>query len=207
MNKGLLVLVFLMGGTVTLLAQQKKPAFWVYGQTVEDRASTRLGYWKTNANAGVGEVVISYGRPVWKAQYQDKLDEMTRGKMWRMGDNFWTLLDTNLPVEFGGKKISPGLYYLAVHRSENGKKWELVFIDPDVCRSKGLDAYDVGTRPSEIPVLFQVPLSFERSDDIVERLTILMTLGKDSQTAGTMRLSWGSFALAAPVRVDLPKSD
>lgn len=195
---GILLLPLL---TVSLQAQSN---FGVYGQVIEERASTRLGYWYRNVNAGLGEVVISYGRPPWKEQYAQQLDQMTNGKMWRMGDNYWTLLDTNLPVEIGGVKVPVGLYYLAVKRSQDGSKWELVFIDPDESRQKWLDSYDVGTRPDEIPVLFSAPLTFEENEgDKVEKLTILLKLDAGSQNEGRMRLTWGNLALTTPVKVQL----
>jgi hypothetical protein len=182
-----------------------QPPFQTYGQIVEERASTRLGYWRTDRNAGIGEVVVSYGRPPWKAEYDTQLDALTRGKMWRMGDNYWTLLDTNLGIRLGGVNVAVGLYYLAVRRSEDGAVWELVFIDPEKSRAKGLDAYDVGTRPGEIPVLFSAPLTFEKRDEIVEKVTILLTFDEGSRTSGTFRLTWGNFGLTAPVEVVLPQ--
>ncbi len=204
MTKMTLILTLAAACCGPLLAQPGK--FSVYGQNIEDRASTRLGYWRTDANAGIGEVVVSYGRPVWKPEYAQQLDALTVGKMWRMGDNYWSLLDTNLPIAFGGVEINPGLYYLAVRRSADGARWEMVFIDPALSRKKGLDAYDVGTRPAEIPVLFSAPLDLEKSGEVVERLTILLKLDPDSQTVGSLRLTWGSLALTAPVRVRLPES-
>ena len=203
-------LILAMAAACCSLVQAQSGKFWIYGQNVEERAATRLGYWRTDVNAGIGEVVVSYGRPVWKPEYATKLDELTTGKMWRMGDNFWSLLDTNLPVSIGGVDVEPGLYYLAVRRSEDGQKWELVFIDPVQARGKGLDSFDVGTRPAEIPVLFSAPLGFAKteakSDELVERLTVLMKLDDGSQTDGTFRLSWGDFSLSAPVKVRLPEA-
>ncbi len=190
--------------TISLQAQGN---FWIYGQVVEERASTRIGYWYKNVNAGLGEMVISYGRPLWKEQYAQQLDQMTRGKMWRMGDNYWTLLDTNLPLQIAGVDVPVGLYYLAVKRSQDGAKWELVFIDPAKCRRKLLDSYDVGTRPAEVPVLFTAPLSFEENDaEKAERLTLLLKLDSGSQTEGSLKLTWGNLALSAAVKIHLPKT-
>ncbi len=186
--------------------QAQLPPFWIYGQSVEERASTRIGYWRKDANAGLGEVVISYGRPPWKQAYVQQFDQLTKGKMWRMGDNYWTLLDTNLPVRFGETEIPVGLYYLAVKRSQDGSQWSLVFIDPAASRKKVLDSYDVGTRPKEIPILYKTPLKLGKSESAVQKLTILFKLNQGSQTEGTMRLSWGPHTLEAPVAVHLNKT-
>ncbi len=196
----LLAVVF----TTFLGAVMGQAKFGVYGLNVEERASTRIGYWRTDVNAGIGETVVSYGRPVWKPEYSQQIDKLTVGKMWRMGNNYWTLLDTTLPVRVGDADVVPGQYYLAVRRSEDGTRWELVFIDPAQSRAKGLDAYDVGTRPDEIPILFSVPLEFAKTTETVEKLTIVFSLNKDSKTDGTMRLTWGDFSLTTPVGVKLP---
>jgi len=123
-----------------------------------------------------------------------------------MGNNYWTLLDTNLPVTIGGVSVAEGLYYLAVKRSADGRQWELVFIDHDKSRDRQLDAFDVGTRPAEIPVLFSAPLSFEMTEgEPVDPLTILLKLDGGSNTRGSMRLTWGNLSLTAPVEVTLPE--
>lgn len=179
------------------------PPYGVYGQQIEKRAATRIGYWRRDVNAGIGEVVLTYGRPVWKSEYQSQLDELTEGRLWRMGDNYWSLLDTQLKIKIGGVSIEPGLYYLAIGRSVDGEKWELVFIDPVQSREKLLDSYDVGTRPDEIPILFKAPLKFEANAPITKELTLLFTLRQGSTTEGELRLSWGPFALVAPVEVAL----
>ncbi len=202
--KTLLGLLLIACCSISAAPAQQRRDFWVYGQVVEQRGASRIGYWKRNVNAGLGEVVVDYGRPVWKDNYVNQLDQLTRGKMWRMGDNYWTLLDTNLALEMAGVEVSVGLYYLAVRRSPDGSNWDLVFIDPVRSREKGLDSYDVGTRPDEIPILFSVPLVFEESAAPVEQLTILLSLDQGSQTKGRMRLSWGNLALSAPLKITLP---
>lgn len=199
--KSMILAVVLSAFTAGALAQA---SFGVYGLNVEDRASTRIGYWRRDVNAGIGETIVAYGRPLWKPEYTQQLDKLTIGKMWRMGNNYWTLMDTTLPVTVGGTDVQPGHYYLAVRRSEDGSRWELVFIDPVKSRAKGLDAYDVGTRPEVIPVLFAVPLEFAKTDDMVEKLTIVFSLNKDSRTEGVMKLTWGDFSLTTPVTVKLP---
>ncbi len=202
--KTLLGLLLIACCSISAAPAQQRRDFWVYGQVVEQRGASRIGYWKRNVNAGLGEVVVDYGRPVWKDNYVNQLDQLTRGKMWRMGDNYWTLLDTNLPIKIGGVDIPVGLYYLAVKRSPDGALWELALIDPAKCRERLLDSYDVGTRPSEIPVLYTAPLAFHESQELVERLTILLALDSDSQTKGKMELTWGKFSLSTSLEITPP---
>ncbi len=41
---------------------------------------------------------------------------MTSGKIWRMGENFWTSLDSNAPLTIGGVEVP----VLVVTRPEDG---------------------------------------------------------------------------------------
>ena len=208
MKTALFLAAFLL--TTTVQAQNstgpdtKDLPYWIFGQAVEQRASTRIGYWLRDRDAGLGVISITYGRPLWKTEYNDKLDAMTRGKMWRMGDNYWTLLDTNVKIRLGGVDVPAGLYFLATRRSADGATWELVFIDPEKSRSRRLDSYDVGTRPGEIPVLFTAPLAFHKTDESVERLTMLLKLDDDSTLKGNFSLHWGNFSLTTSLEVELP---
>src|SRR5208283_2719107 len=114
-------------GAVVLLslipahAQQSKPVVTPEGGPPDDRASTRVLYWNRLQHAAAGQFAIDYGRPVWKSVYEDpvKFGQMTKGKVWRMGSNFWTTLDTCLPLKISGKDVPVGYYYLGLHRSED----------------------------------------------------------------------------------------
>lgn len=122
-----------------------------------------------------------------------------------MGDNYWSILDTNLPIQLGEMEVPVGFYYVAVARSKEGSDWDLVLIDPEKSRQKGLDSYDVGTRPGQVPVLMKTPLKFEPNPgDPVAKLTILLKLDSGSNTDGQMTISWGNFRLSIPVQVKLP---
>ena len=51
---------------------------------------------------------------MWKKDYEDpaKFDAMTKGKVWRMGSNHWTALDTSLPLKISGRSVPAGSYFL-----------------------------------------------------------------------------------------------
>jgi hypothetical protein len=85
---------------VPAYAQQPKPAIVAERGHVDDRGSARVLYWDTVRNGSAGQFAINYGRPVWESDYEDsaRFDGMTKGKIWRMGSNFWTDLDTNVPL-------------------------------------------------------------------------------------------------------------
>jgi len=198
----------LLVGVILLLSlnaegQQPNAKIVAEGGTVDDRASARVLYWNTQAKAAAGQVAIDYGRPVWKKEYDDKVrfDAMTTGKIWRMGSNFWTLLDTQLPLSISGKRVAAGSYYLGLHRSEEGSEWSLVFIDPGRVRKGRLDAFQI----EKAPVEFEAVMSTTPADTVTEKLTITLSYPKDDVKHITMRVAWGNLVLNAPIEVVLPE--
>jgi len=189
--------------TLNAEGQQQRAKIVAEGGTPDDRASARVLYWNTQTDASAGQVAIDYGRPVWKKEYEDpaKFDAMTRGKIWRMGSNYWSLLDTQLPLSIGGKRVPVGSYYLGLHRSEEGSEWSLVFIDPTRVRKGRLDAFQI----EKAPVEFEAVMSLSKADTPMEKLTITLSYSKEHIKNVTMRVAWGSLVLTAPIEVALPE--
>jgi Protein of unknown function (DUF2911) len=189
-------LFFLLLANASAQTQQK--TIQVFGGEPDERASTRMLY---ETDKAIGGFAIDYGRPVWKKEYDDAatLDKMTRGKVWRMGKDFWTTLDTNLPLRIAGKEISIGYYYLGLHRSEDGRTWSLTFFDPVKIRSSKLDAFEINRAPIE----FKIPIKLEQTDQMVDRLTLLLSHDKGNVKEGTLRITWGKLQLSAPIQVQL----
>jgi hypothetical protein len=184
--------------------QQQRPKIVAEGGTPDDRASARVLYWNGQTDAAAGQVAIDYGRPVWKKEYNDsaKFDAMTRGKVWRMGSNYWTTLDTNLPLSIGGKKVPVGFYYLGLHRSEEGSEWSLVFIDPAKARRERLDAFQIERAPVEFEAVMS---NVTKAETPREKLTITLSYPKDDIKHVTMRVAWGNLVLKTPIEVVLPE--
>ena len=182
-------------------AQQSKPAVVAEGGQPDDRASARVLYWNTVKNGAAGQFAIDYGRPVWKSVYEDpvKFDGMTKGKVWRMGSNFWTTLDTCLPLRISGREVPPVYYFLGLHRSEDGSKWSLAFIDPAKVRAAHLDAFDV----QKAQVAFEAPMSMAKAESKPEKLTMTLSYPKDNIRKVTLRVAWGTLALTAPIDVTI----
>lgn len=180
-------------------AYAQKPNIVAEGGKPDDRASARVLYWNETKHGAAGQFAIDYGRPVWKSIYEDpvKFDQMTKGKIWRMGSNFWTSLDTCLPLKISGRAISPGYYFLALHRSVDGAKWSLVFIDPVKVRAARLDAFNA----DKAPVSFEVPMRIAQATGKPEKLTIELSYPQDNDRKVTLNVAWGTLALTAPIDV------
>jgi hypothetical protein len=184
-------------------AQQAKSTIIAEGGTPDERASARVLYWNQKTDSAAGEFAIDYGRPGWKKDYEDpaKFDTMTKGKVWRMGSNFWTVLDTSLPLRIGGRSVRVGEYYLGLRRSADGADWSLAFVDPVRVRRARLDGFEIGKAAVE----FEAPMSFEKASSEVEKLTITLSYSKENPKQVTLRVAWGNLALTAPIEVSLPE--
>jgi hypothetical protein len=202
MKKSLWLIALLVGLGTAVFAQQAKKGIAPEGGGADDRGSARVLYWNLDANAAAGQFAINYGRPVWKKAYEDpaNFDKMTKGQVWRMGSNFWTELQTDLPLKIGGKTVSPGLYYLGLHRSADGSNWSLAFIDPAKVRAAHLDAFNI----RKAPIWFEAPVTFKKADNsMAEKLTIRMIYKKENMRHVKMELRWGNMEVTAPIEVTL----
>jgi len=199
MGKNLLLPVGLfMVSLCTASAQSTQGPIQVFGGQPDERASTRMLY---ETDRAIGEFAIDYGRPAWKKEYEDPaiFDKITRGKVWRLGKDFWTTLDTSLPLRIAGREVLIGYYYLGLHRSEDGASWSLAFLDPAKIRGSKLDAFEI----NKAPIAFKVPIKLEEGPEMVDKLTLLLSYQKENITSVTLRIAWGKLLLTAPIVVQL----
>jgi hypothetical protein len=196
-----LVFALLFCAVSLVQAQNKKPAVQAFDGAGDERGSTRVLYWSSEKNLPLGQLAIDFGRPVWKKEYENAaaFDGFTKGKVWRFGKDFWTTLDTGLPLKIAGKEIPPGLYYLGLHRSEDGATWSLAFIDPVKARKGMLDAFMM----DKATVEFKVPVSTEKAAASAEKLTVLLTAAKDNVKEVTLKINWGTLQLSVPIQVSV----
>lgn len=181
--------------------QDKKPAIIAFGSDSAERGTARVGYWNREKNVGAGGYFIDYGRPVWKKDYEDpaKFDSMTKGKIWRLGSEYWTVLDTSVPIKVSGVSIPAGQWYLGLERSQDGAIWSLVFIDPSKARSGRLDPSEIGKAPVE----FKAPMTLEATPEIAEKLTLELDVPKSDLRRSTLTISWGKLQLKARVEASM----
>ncbi len=178
-------------------AQQSSEVVALGGGRVAQRASARVLYSNRADNTFPGQFSISYGQPEWRSEYEDPttFDQMTQGRVWRMGNNFWTVLDTNLPLRIAGREIAAGAYYLGIHRSEDGGTWSLAFMDPTKIRRARLDASEI----HKATVDFMVPMTFLKAEETAEKLAI--SLNTEELTDVTLKVVWGTLQLTTPIQV------
>ena len=184
--------------------QKPRPKIIAFGSDSPERGTTRVGYWDNEKNVGAGQFAIDYGRPVWKKDYEDtaKFDAMTKGKVYRLGSNFWTTLDTDVPLTIAGKTIPAGSWYLGLHRSDDGATWSLVFIDPAKARAGHMDASEI----DRAPISFKAPLTSDAGGEMKDKLTIDLVFQKGDLKNVTLKIGWGKIQLSAPIEVPISAS-
>ena len=200
MRGKLLVSALVLLAAGTLRAQQGAKYAAGGGDPPDDRGSARLLYWNVTKDQAAGQIAFNYGRPEWRKDYENaaSFDTMTRGKIWRMGSNFWTNLYTDLPITISGKSIKPGMYFLGLERSADGSSWSLAFIDPVKVRKVHLDSFQI----ERAAVEFTAPMNTEvAGSDAVEKFTIVLAAPQNDPKNLTLKVSWGHLALSAPVKV------
>jgi DUF2911 family protein len=183
-------------------AQKPKPKVVAFGSDSPERGTTRVGYWNLEKDMGIGQFAIDYGRPVWRKEYENtaKFDEMTKGKIYRLGSNFWTTIDTDMPLKIAGKTVPIGSWYLGLHRSKDGATWSLVFIDPAKARAAHVDASEI----VRAPIAFTIPINTDQTGEMKEKLTIDLVRQKENLKDVTLRIGWGKIQLSAPIEVPVP---
>jgi hypothetical protein len=204
MKSRCLVLCLLFLFALPLVAQQQPaPEIAGYGGGMDERGSARVLYWNTKLDAPAGQFAIDYGRPGWKKEYEDpaKFDAMTKGKVWRMGKDFWTSFDSALPLKISGKSVPAGYYYIGLRRSPDGAQWSLAFIDPATVRAARLDGFAI----DKAKVEFEAPVKVEKSAEVADKLTITLSYPEKAPTNVTLKVAWGNFVVTAPIEVTLAK--
>jgi tetratricopeptide (TPR) repeat protein len=159
------------------------------------RKSARVAYFDARGGSP-GQLAIDYAAVPW----QDKYDQVVEspkmvGKHWRFGSDFWTSLDTNLPISIGGVAIQPGYYYLTLMSKGDGK-FSLFLHDAAEVRKTHLDAF----KAEKLTGGVEVPLAHSKSEKKAETLAIAITV-QPTQPTGEFTVNFGNHELTAKVEI------
>jgi hypothetical protein len=199
MKRTIAIAVLCVCLTPMVQAQNKKGIIAEAEPALGDRGTSRVLYWNQDKDVAAGAITVDFGRPEWRKEYEEagRFDLMTKGKVWRLGNNYWTILDSNLPIKIARRDIPIGLWYLGLDRSPDGKTWSLAFIDPVKARRGRHDGFTMET----VPVDFKVPMTTAQPAGLTQKLTMTLTASKEDMKKVTLRISWGRVELTAPVQV------
>lgn len=163
------------------------------------RAASTVILFGKNLMAGMS---ITHGEPVWKADNDAMIDQL-KGKLLRLGMDWWTTFSTSVAVEIGGQKVPAGCYLLGLNCDKDGK-FALALLDA----TKGMQQ---GALPFEHPethkmnwkpdMLAPLTLNKDASKDVVSKMSIEITTDKKEPSKGTFTIAWGKHTLTAPVTI------
>ena len=163
-----------------------------------DRASARIASF---SRKGAPQAAVHYGRPKWSADKAKALEsEKLIGKRWRLGSDFWTTLDCNVPLVLGGKELAPGSYYLVAELKAKNEV-VLVALDPAQVRQTTLDAYEAHKTTGGT----EIPCKLETAAKEASALHMAFEPEAEGQTRGTFRIAYGAHQLSLPFELKIGK--
>lgn len=134
---------------------------------------------EAKATVDKAQVTIEYGRPSLNGR--DILKLIAPGKIWRLGADAATTIESNVDLDFGGTRVAKGKHVLLARLVEPGK-WTLLV------SSKSAQQYEPTAK------LAEVPMEFHEASDPVEELTIKLS---NASGRGVIEITWGSARLVA----------
>jgi phosphohistidine phosphatase SixA len=144
-------------------------------------------YSRTAASVDVhGQFELTYGAPTWQAAHLEALKKSKVGDRLRLGNNFFATFDTSCPVDLGGSRLSPGVYYLALERG-TGDNMSLVFLDPGGIRAKKLNS----SQTSETEGGLAAAMTWSEVETSAEKLEITLKSQAKRGSEATLTIRFG----------------
>ncbi len=124
-----------------------------------------------------------------------------KGKMNRLGKDWFTTLITSSELEIGGAKIAAGSYVVGLHCDKDGK-FALAFMDSSKAMKDGINPFGGDWKPEIV-----APLTLNKgvAKDSVSKMTMTFTSEENGGGKATFTLAWGKHTLTAPAQLHAPK--
>lgn len=175
LRRALLMTVLAAGVAAPAVAQQAPAGNAVTGVDPSGRARTAVTLRRGRAAA---ELSIDYGVPALRGRSLESL--APAGRVWRLGANASTTLETDADLTIGGQRIPAGTYSLFAEPGASG--WTLI-----VNKQSG----QWGTNHDAAQDLVRIPLQVRRLAAPVEALTIWLVPDQGAPT-GRLVIAWGN---------------
>lgn len=144
---------------------------------------------------------LTHGQPEWKAEYDGMLDKL-KGRINRLGKDWFTTLITSSEFEIGGAKIAPGSYVVGLHCDNDGK-FALALMDSTKAMKNGISPFATDWKPE---IVCPLTLNKDVAKDVVQKMTMTFQAKEGGAGEGTFTLAWGRHTLTAPCQLHAPKS-
>lgn len=152
-----------------------------------ERTLSRILRFPKKEGDGFAEVVLLGSAPEWNKDRQKALDALQPGNRWRLGTDFWAVLDANTPFLLGERKLKPGEHYLVIQRERKG--WSLVLLDQEEIRKDRLAAFQANDTEGGI----RVPLE-DLGEQKEEAKKLQLRFVEDGGDR-FLEVRWGPYAL------------
>jgi hypothetical protein len=126
-------------------------------------------------------IKIDYGQPHARGRTVVGALEADLGKVWRLGANEATSLQTDVDLVIGGARVPKGTYTLFAETTPNA--WKLI-----VNRRTGAEGLEYQAAAD----VAKVPLKARVLPSAIESLTIWLIPGADGAPNGELRIAWGT---------------
>ncbi len=150
----------------------------------DPRGASRIAFGK-NAFA-----VVDHGVPAWNDELAGQAKDAKSGTRWRLGKDWATTLDTNVPLAIGDKTLTAGSWHLVLGRTTKG--WNLVASQAAADHKAKLD----GFAAQYVTPVMETALTESAASPRADKLRIeFVTEGKGTALA----ISFGDQRLSVPV--------
>ena len=166
---------------------------------LSSRGSARIFYWGGDHSGG--QVELHYGQPAWKPEHEKAIESLA-GVRWRLGQNFWTTLDSNMDLAFGETEVLAGCWYLALEKRKSDGAFVLWVLDPVEVRDAHLDAYQVQKTTGGTPIV----MSHKTAATTADKLAIRLDVDPQRKDGANLVIHYGPHELTAPLTM-APKRD
>jgi len=161
------------------------------------RQSTRVIWFDQKGSPG--QVAIDWSPVTWNDEYDVALAAgKFVGKRWRLGADFWTTLDTSIPLQMGAVTVPPGCYYLTLVQRA-GDSFVLAVHDAATVRKQKLD----GAFAQQLQGGLEVPLTHAATDDEAAQLAIRLATEAGAGGKGSLTIHFGGHELATAITMQL----
>lgn len=163
------------------------------------RAETRIMVYNEDFSV-FAMASLTHGQPVWQDSYDGMLDKL-KGKINRLGKDWFTTLIVSSEFEIGGTKIAPGSYVVGLHCDKDGK-FALALMCSTKAMKDGISPFGGEWKPE-----FVAPLTLNKgvAKESVSKMAMTFDAEQDGGGKGTFTLAWGKHTLTAPVMLHAPK--
>ena len=152
-----------------------------------------------------GGMQFVYSQPKWMDSHNEMLDKI-KGRLNRLGKDWWTTFNTTTDLEFGGVKVPAGCYVVGIDCDKEGK-FSLAMLDASKAMKQAALPFSMsedGAMNWKPEILVPLDLKKDSAKESVELMT--MTLKLDGATLkGSYTLTWGKHVATAAITVVLPK--